>query len=295
MHSPFDMLVYETMKSGDAKSDDARAPQAAAPVRTTLRSLLRRLGETTAPATSAHPHGFDLVLEAPRPEPVDAADPRPDEDAGAPALASPFETRVQMLRANAHAAYRCVQGPPEVALNAALAVIEAEWRGARLRALRHGEALKHIRPIPSTTRAGARPGTRWRRLTPRWPRPHPSGGFRSTGSASAGVAVMPDAALQRNRRNGASRSLARQAGENAAPGVLPAILMGCLGAVASAALTLSAGGSALLAALAYSLGGSLILLACSATGALRPSISIRLPAILRPQQMVFFGRRTHFG
>ena len=63
----------------------------------------------------------------------------------APAVATSFENKVRKLRANAHAAYRSVDGAEASAIDAALAVVEAEWHAARLERDSFAEALKHIR------------------------------------------------------------------------------------------------------------------------------------------------------
>jgi hypothetical protein len=75
-----------------------------------------------------------------------AGDPeaRPAADA-APGLATSFENRVRALRANAHAAYRSVEGGEAAALDAALAVLEAEWQATRAARDGYAEALKAIR------------------------------------------------------------------------------------------------------------------------------------------------------
>lgn len=69
----------------------------------------------------------------------------------APAVATPFENRVRRLRANARAAYMSVEGARRIegadvsALDAALEVIEAEWRSVLAERDRCAEALKAIR------------------------------------------------------------------------------------------------------------------------------------------------------
>jgi hypothetical protein len=84
---------------------------------------------------------------------VDAATGLSDDTA--PRLASSFENRVRRMRANAHAAYRSVNGDPEAALDAALAVIEAEWHATRAERDSFGEALKSIRLYAQDRRARA--------------------------------------------------------------------------------------------------------------------------------------------
>jgi hypothetical protein len=66
-------------------------------------------------------------------------------------LATSFENQVRRLHADAHAAFRSVegarrlQGPDAAALDAALAVVEAEWRAALSDRNNYAEALKAIR------------------------------------------------------------------------------------------------------------------------------------------------------
>jgi hypothetical protein len=80
---------------------------------------------------------------------------------GAREIAAPFENEVRMLRANARAAYRCVEGAREIdgcdgaALEAALDVVEAAWRSAIDQRNAHAEALKAIRLYASDPRCRA--------------------------------------------------------------------------------------------------------------------------------------------
>jgi hypothetical protein len=62
-----------------------------------------------------------------------------------PAIASSFENRVRTLRENARAAYRSVEGSEDAAIDAALGVMEEEWRAIRLERDSFAEALKAIR------------------------------------------------------------------------------------------------------------------------------------------------------
>jgi hypothetical protein len=62
-----------------------------------------------------------------------------------PGLATGLENRARALRANAHAAYRSVEGSEGAALDAALAVLEAEWQATRAARDVYAEALKAIR------------------------------------------------------------------------------------------------------------------------------------------------------
>jgi hypothetical protein len=61
-------------------------------------------------------------------------------EAGPRRVSSPEESR----RAHAHAAYRSVEGSQQAALDAALAVVEAEVSRLRGTVLAYGEALKEI-------------------------------------------------------------------------------------------------------------------------------------------------------
>ena len=77
------------------------------------------------------------------------------------ALATPFENRVRKLRAEAHAAFRAVEGARPVegrdaaALDTALDVIETEWRAAVAEQARCGEALKAVRVYSPDSRCRA--------------------------------------------------------------------------------------------------------------------------------------------
>lgn len=80
---------------------------------------------------------------------------------GARAIATPFEHEARMLRANARAAYRSVEGAREIdgcdgaALEAALDVVEAAWRSAIDKRDAHAEALKAIRLYATEPRCRA--------------------------------------------------------------------------------------------------------------------------------------------
>ena len=98
--------------------DDARSAAPALPA--AIRSLLNRLAGRTSPA-------------APEAEvPVDAN-------------ANRAAVRRARLRAQAHAAFRCVEGPATAALDAALAVLESEIARPSDTAEAYGEALKAVR------------------------------------------------------------------------------------------------------------------------------------------------------
>ena len=100
------------------RSRPDRLPEA--PARAGIRGLLSRLG---------------IPAEA------DGAETRRE----APAIASSFENRLRLLRANARAAYDSVEGSRDAALDAALDVVEREWLAARAERDGYAEALKAIR------------------------------------------------------------------------------------------------------------------------------------------------------
>ena len=139
---------------------------------------------------------------------------------------------MRALRANAHAAYRSVEGGSGAALNAALAVLEAEWKSARAERDGYAEALKAIRVYAAT------------------PAPEPSPSGRC-------------AARRRLRTDfpSSTRPLAE------VPGLGPLILA-CGGAAGLAGLALATGGGLLPALAAYSLGGAGLMLAPVAKAAL---------------------------
>jgi hypothetical protein len=110
--------------------------EATAPVRAALRSLFGRIGR---PVPSGSHDAFD-----------DLADASGTEQA---ALATRFENKVQAMRANAHAAFDSVQGSVHQAVEAALAVVEAEWRSCRSERDSYAEALKAIRVYAADARA----------------------------------------------------------------------------------------------------------------------------------------------
>jgi hypothetical protein len=92
-----------------------------------------------APARSRRGAIWDLFLRA---APEVAPLPTEPSEADAP---PPRAYRVHPARATAHAAYAEVVGGGPRALDAALAVVEAELRAARLQALQQEEALKLLR------------------------------------------------------------------------------------------------------------------------------------------------------
>lgn len=99
------------------------SPELPGSVRGALRALFGRLGGDAVLVPGA----------APAPRPV------------VQPLATPCENRRQLLRANARAAHDSVQGTPEAALDAALAVVEAAWLEACEERNAYAEALKAIR------------------------------------------------------------------------------------------------------------------------------------------------------
>ncbi|MER2507516.1 hypothetical protein [Amaricoccus sp.] len=110
----------------------------------TLRALARRL----APSRDGYPISFDGVVS--RHEAGFAVEGYPVRSRRAPVESSPARARAEAvsaarLRANARAAYSSVVGTHEQALDAALAVIEAELVAVRARCDAHAEALKSIR------------------------------------------------------------------------------------------------------------------------------------------------------
>ena len=77
-------------------------------------------------------------------------------DAARPARATASPPPTPARRADAHAAYRAVEGSEQAALDAALAVVEAEVARLRGTVLAYGEALKAIEVYgrdPSVARA----------------------------------------------------------------------------------------------------------------------------------------------
>jgi hypothetical protein len=109
-----DMAVIEFRRSKPEKLPEA-------PVRVGIRGLLSRLGISAE------------------------ADDDGETRREAPAIATSFENRLRLLRANARAAYDSVEGSSEAALEAALAVVESEWLAARAERDSYAEALKAIR------------------------------------------------------------------------------------------------------------------------------------------------------
>ena len=139
------------MRRSSAVAIDA-GPLDAGSARAALRAWLARLG------TGGDPH-FAPEFEA-GPE--------------APGVATSFENRVRRLRADAHAAYHSVEGTERAAIDAALAVLEAEWHAARALSDGYAEALKAIRVY------GRDPGARdlaARALAPRHDRPCTASGW----------------------------------------------------------------------------------------------------------------------
>jgi hypothetical protein len=116
LRSP-DMAVIEFRRA-----EPERPTGEPAATRGGIRGLFARLGIAVAAADGE---------DAARPE--------------APPIATSFENKARTLRANAHAAFHSVEGSGAAALDAALAVIEAEWHAARAERDSYAEALKAIR------------------------------------------------------------------------------------------------------------------------------------------------------
>jgi hypothetical protein len=111
------------MRRSSAVAIDA-GPLDAGSARAALRAWLARLG------TGGDPHFAPESGTGP---------------AEASGVATSFENRVRRLRADAHAAYHSVEGTERAAIDAALAVLEAEWHAARALSDGYAEALKAIR------------------------------------------------------------------------------------------------------------------------------------------------------
>ena len=111
-------------------------PEAPSTVRAAIRALFARLG-AAAPAIG------------------EARDGEADEGRAAPAVATSFENKVRLMRANAHAAYRSVEGAEAAAIDAALAVVESEWHAARAQRDSFAEALKSIQLYAEDAKARA--------------------------------------------------------------------------------------------------------------------------------------------
>ena len=122
----------------------------------TLRALARRM---TPPWDGYYPISFDGAVsrhEAGVAIEGHAVHPRPTPAASAPVRAKAEAARAARLRANAHAAYSSVVGTHNQALDAALAVIEAEFASVRARCDAHAEALKAIRLYATDAESRAR-------------------------------------------------------------------------------------------------------------------------------------------
>jgi hypothetical protein len=82
------------------------------------------------------------------------SDDKATQDAAELRLATSEDNHLRALRANAHAAFRTVEGSPEAALDTALMLYETELRAARAERDNYAEALKTIQLY--ATDAGAR-------------------------------------------------------------------------------------------------------------------------------------------
>ena len=110
--------------------------RATATVRAAIRALFARLG-AAAPAIG------------------EGGDGQADEGRAAPPVATSVENKVRLMRANAHAAYRSVEGAEAAAIDAALAVVELEWHAARAQRDSFAEALKSIQLYAEDAKARA--------------------------------------------------------------------------------------------------------------------------------------------
>ena len=152
----------------------------------------------------------------------------------APGLATGFENRVRALRADAHAAYHSVEGGADAALDAALAVLEAEWQSTRAERDGYAEALKAIRVYA-----------------------------RDTGTRTLAERALRGEAAPPTDFPSSTRPLAEVPGRPVGP-----LILACGGAAGLAALVLATGGGLLPALAAYSLGGAGLLLAPVAKAAM---------------------------
>jgi hypothetical protein len=114
------------------------ARPAQAPARQSLLALFGRLGAPGRRAAAADP--LQPLAAA-----ADHGLAASEVEAAAPSLATRAQNRLRRLRDEARAAYASVVGSHDAALDAALAVVEAEWRAAACERDRYGEALKAIR------------------------------------------------------------------------------------------------------------------------------------------------------
>jgi hypothetical protein len=115
--------------------------QSSAGLNAAVRQLLARLSQG-APARDAAPARPVRSVRAVW-ETGHGHRPAFDEDAGE-APDEPAARRARVRRAEAHAAFRIVQGSEQAALDAALAVVEVEVARLRGAVLAYGEALKSI-------------------------------------------------------------------------------------------------------------------------------------------------------
>lgn len=106
-----------------------------------LRALFARLGAPGS-ATIGHPYGFDVMLEGAIPMPAEALRRL---DRRAPESRAAEDGALRRTRENARAAYRCVDGGGDAALEAAFAVFSAEFAALRAECARKDEALKTVR------------------------------------------------------------------------------------------------------------------------------------------------------
>jgi hypothetical protein len=137
----------------------AEAGQVTAGLSAAARSLLARLAQGSAVRSPARPvRSVRAVWQTGHhAEPRRACGAPADEDGGQ-ALAR---------RAHAHAVFRTVQGTERAALDAALAVVEAEVARLRQTLLTYGEALKSIQVYGTDEEARSTAATALRRAPER--------------------------------------------------------------------------------------------------------------------------------
>jgi hypothetical protein len=121
---------------------------------TALIEFRRCDSEKLAPAPLGRSGLFGLLGRLGLPVTPAEPDDKATQDASDLRLASSEDNHLRTLRANAHAAFRTVEGSPEAALDTALSVYETELRAARAARDSYAEALKTIQLY--ATDAGAR-------------------------------------------------------------------------------------------------------------------------------------------
>lgn len=155
MHAESDMAFLD----GAARRDGAAQPG----IRATIRALVGRLGAPDLAATEAlgllpPPLSLPGLAAASADWETGPRDPAAEPEETAPTRS--HRAAAALRRANAHAAYASVEGTQEAALDAALAVVEAELAAMEIRCAAQAEALKRLRLYANdaTTRALATKG-----------------------------------------------------------------------------------------------------------------------------------------